>query len=225
MNIEKQNTNIAQEAQERTERPQIEVAEGKLTIEMYGEKMELELKDDGFWCTYEQLAELWGYKDPKYVANIISRHQDEFSSLLKVKSQVIESKNGVQQKRHIKLINKTGFFLFGYHCQTERGKQFRRISAEMWTEIEKYMRKQAELRIQRELIKEQLQSGRNLRRAERAEAKEAALREDIKELASKHPAVQLIKNLEAAGIVQDIKDVKMFKSGPRVSFYPTRYLN
>ncbi|PHM67861.1 BRO family protein [Xenorhabdus sp. KJ12.1] len=85
-------------------------------------------KDGKIWFTGEHLAELLGYKDSKKVANLYSRHKDEFTESMSTTAKVrtTEESMGYDNLLHdIRLYSLRGAYLIGMFSRTKVAKELR----------------------------------------------------------------------------------------------------
>ncbi|WP_323869450.1 BRO-N domain-containing protein [Xenorhabdus szentirmaii] len=84
--------------------------------------------DNKVWFTGEHLAELLGYKDSKKVANLYSRHKDEFTESMSTTAKVRTSKESTGYEylmSDIRLYSLRGAYLIGMFSRTKVAKELR----------------------------------------------------------------------------------------------------
>lgn len=181
--------------------PRVQITKEMITATYKSETMTLTRDKGKMWMTYKELAEHWGYKNERSVANIIARHRDEFRSLITVVTQQNIDKYGVTRNKEIRMINRVGMYLFGSLCQTEKGKKFRLISAMMWDAIDSAI----------EQHYEKMNKHRKFMQKYYQNQYERLLRADRR--------VQFLMSLEEhSHRLPPVKAVSFFKSGPRVTY-------
>ncbi|WMV71671.1 BRO-N domain-containing protein [Xenorhabdus griffiniae] len=85
-------------------------------------------KDGKIWFTGEHLAELLGYKDSKKVANLYSRHKDEFTESMSTIAKVRTSEESIGYEHlmsDIRLYSLRGAYLIGMFSRTKVAKELR----------------------------------------------------------------------------------------------------
>ncbi|CDH01614.1 Bro-N domain-containing protein [Xenorhabdus bovienii] len=84
--------------------------------------------DNKIWFTGEHLAELLGYKDSKKVANLYSRHKDEFTESMSTVAKVRTSKESMAYGcllSEVRLYSLRGAYLIGMFSRTKVAKELR----------------------------------------------------------------------------------------------------